>query len=444
MNSSTHFLQFIRILAITILLLLPSVVYGEQCIKNETNQCMIPTSSSLLDLSAIMDDIDQPLIEDFLTDLVSFGSRKTGTTACQQAGEYIFNQFTSFGLETNRQNWTRFGSRYNPHLFNGFNVIGTLPGTNPESTLEIVFNAHYDSVHVSPGADDDGSGVAAVLAAASALSTYSFDHTIHFVCFSGEEQGLLGSRSYSEMLYENLTDTFIIEFNADGIGYAPTEELEHRFRMWGTEDVSWLMDQIEELNSIYNLNFTLEKRLLPEHMRGGSDYYSFVRYGMESIAFFEGDWNPHWHSKNDTIANMNLPYLTRTTKLITLSIAWLSDAPITYPYVSITTPTKGRLYINGENKQKIPDSQERWNVRTLVIDNIMLNAEVFVDESLIEKVEFYVQDRLKHTDTEAPYTYELHRLSLFHQHVEVVAYSTNGQTAADWINLFFINLTPFT
>ena len=388
-------------------------------------------------INQIMQRINQPVIEEYLIDLVSFGPRMTGTYGCQKAGEYIQQKFESFDLITSTQNWTSFGNRYNPRWFSGFNVIGTLPGVDPDSNLELVFNAHYDSVKVSPGADDDGSGVAAVLTAASVLSDFEFAHTIHFVCFSGEEQGLLGSKAYGDWLYETNMDKAIIDFNADGIGYSNSETV-NNFRLWGTEDVSWLMDEISQLNDQYDIGFSLEKRTLPEDSHGGSDYHSFVRYGFDAIAFFEGAWNPHWHSKDDTIENMDLPYLTRTTELISISLAWISDNPLSYPYVYIESPNKGMFYFEGREQKPVKDASNRQK-RTIIFDDIWIWAQVFIDESLIEKVEFYVQGKLQETDTEPPYNYHLNKISFYKQRLEVVAYSVDGQTSKDWMDIILIN-----
>lgn len=389
-------------------------------------------------LNEIFFDIDQDLVESYLRDIVSFGPRMTGTYACQKAGEYIKETFESLDLKTSIQNWTSFGNRYNPRWFSGFNVIGTLEGKDPNSKLDLVFNAHYDSVKVSPGADDDGSGVAAVLAAADALHKHNFSHTIHFVCFSGEEQGLLGSKAYGNYLYEHNEDKAIIEFNADGIGYATSETIDF-FRLWGTEDVQWLMDDIRDLNTQFDLGFTLDNRILPEDRRGGSDYFSFVRYGFDAIAFFEGSWNPHWHSEDDTIEMMNLPYFTRTTKLIATSIAFTADEPLTHPFVYIESPRKGNVYFEGRMQMPIDEARDQM-IRTVVIDDIWIWAEVFINESLIEKVEFYVQGRLIETDTEPPYKFNLNKISFFNQRIEVVAYHKDGRQSKDWMDVFYLNL----
>jgi hypothetical protein len=83
------------------------------------------------------------------------------------------------------------------------NVIATLEGTDPEDTRVYVISGHLDSrasdpmnrVSDAPGADDDGSGTAAVIECARVMSRYSFPATIVFAVVSGEEQGLFGSTS---------------------------------------------------------------------------------------------------------------------------------------------------------------------------------------------------------------------------------------------------------
>lgn len=76
------------------------------------------------------------------------------------------------------------------------NVIGVKLGTRSPAEI-IVVGAHADSVKVSPGANDNGSGVAAVLEAARILARVQTARTIHFVAFGAEEDGLVGSGFYT-------------------------------------------------------------------------------------------------------------------------------------------------------------------------------------------------------------------------------------------------------
>ena len=87
------------------------------------------------------------------------------------------------------------------------NVVATLKGSQPESQARTyVVSGHYDSICTSPtdiqcdapGADDDASGVATVLEIARVMATRQFDATIVFMAVAGEEQGLYGSKHFSD------------------------------------------------------------------------------------------------------------------------------------------------------------------------------------------------------------------------------------------------------
>lgn len=82
-----------------------------------------------------------------------------------------------------------------------FNVLGDLPGTDPEVADEVVLvGAHLDSWHTAVGATDNGDGALAVMEAARLLSAVGARprRTIRFALWSGEEQGLLGAGAYIE------------------------------------------------------------------------------------------------------------------------------------------------------------------------------------------------------------------------------------------------------
>lgn len=82
---------------------------------------------------------------------------------------------------------------------NTYNVIGEIPGTDPEVGDEVVLvGAHLDSWHTASGATDNGDGALAVMEAARILSALGVRprRTIRFALWSGEEQGLLGARDY--------------------------------------------------------------------------------------------------------------------------------------------------------------------------------------------------------------------------------------------------------
>ena len=99
----------------------------------------------------------------------------------------------------------RLGLAVTTHTWNASrppNVIAEKPGLNPSAGIVIIC-AHLDdmpSSGLAPGADDNGSGSIAVLHAAEILAPYNFDATLRFILFTGEEQGLLGSAAYANMV----------------------------------------------------------------------------------------------------------------------------------------------------------------------------------------------------------------------------------------------------
>ncbi len=417
------------------------LINGSSIAVFNTSTVSLKNDYNLLDsdfskISEIIQMINESLLLGYLEDIVDFAPRTTGTYGCEKAVEYIYYEFLDMGLETKMYNWESFGNRYNPRYFKSRNVEATLEGNSKKDEI-IIFNAHYDSVRNSPGADDDGSGVASVLAAAYVLSKFEFNRTIKFVCFSGEEEGLLGSQDYAKTSYDN-NDLIIVEFNADMIGYANNDEDENKFRIYGTKDIDWYIDLIENLNIQYDFNFEIGRRVLSEDSRGGSDYYSFTRYGIEAIAFFEGQWNQNMHSKNDNIENMNIPYLTKTTKLIATCIAYISDMELNRPFIFIESPRKGNLYFEGRKIKNINDKKDD-QLRTVIINDIWIWVDVLSETFSIDRVEFYYNGRIQYTDYDYPYKWQLNKFSYFNHRIDVIAYDINGNSASDWIDILYIN-----
>jgi hypothetical protein len=94
------------------------------------------------------------------------------------------------------------------------NVVATLPGTDAASGRTLVVSGHYDSrasnpldaTGAAPGADDDASGVAAVIELARVMSHYRFPATLVFLAVAGEEQGLNGSTHWAKTARERHAD----------------------------------------------------------------------------------------------------------------------------------------------------------------------------------------------------------------------------------------------
>ena len=101
------------------------------------------------------------------------------------------------------------------------NIVVDIPGVGVPGEV-LVFSAHIDAVADSPGADDDGSGTAALLEAARVLSGRSMQRTVRLIFFNLEEVGLVGSRAYTQRLKEALDagrERVVGMASLDGIGF---------------------------------------------------------------------------------------------------------------------------------------------------------------------------------------------------------------------------------
>ena len=380
----------------------------------------------------ILSLIDEPLILEYLQQIVGLGPRKTGTYGCEKAGEYIFQQFQNSGLLARYQNWTAWKEKPFPIRFTGKNVEGILPGTDPADTSVLIFNAHYDTTAKGPGANDDGSGTVGVMAAAYALSHFTFKKTVKFVTFSGEENGLLGSQAYTKEAYER-NENILVEINADMIGH---DEGTNTMTVTTTEDVGWVWDIFQSINANYSIGLTVNRGNITRQRNdlGGSDYSAFLPYSWEAVGCWEGSHDPNFHTPQDDLSNINLSYLVNMTRLIAASLAYLADLDTTPPQVRITSPRVGYLYFEGMQRRPLKD------FKTTVINNIWIWAEMDNETAPIERAEFYFDGKLVYTDTEAPFKWEFNKISLRKHEITVVVYDQLGRTSSDWREIRFINL----
>ncbi|HIT77732.1 MAG TPA: M28 family peptidase [Candidatus Limihabitans stercoravium] len=148
-------------------------------------------------------------VEEFST---RFPSRIAGTETERQAAQYIKQQFETI-LPTEQ-------SSVELQSINGesYNVVATL--TSPVSQgYRIIIGAHYDSVLGSEGAQDNASGVAALLEIAKRLVTFDrhFDVDIVFVAFGSEELGLVGSQYFADSMSSIDVERTLMMINMDSI-----------------------------------------------------------------------------------------------------------------------------------------------------------------------------------------------------------------------------------
>jgi hypothetical protein len=292
--------------------------------------------------NSIIVDLITPLNEgiylDFLEDLVAFGPRVTSTDACQDAADYIYDQFLNMGLNTRIQEWEE-------GTLTGTNIEATIPGIDETSDDIYIICAHYDSVPGSPGADDDGSGTVGVLSAAYLMKNYEFNHTIKFVTFSGEEQGLHGSYHYVQESVDNNLDIAGV-LNLDMIGYATSENSASSIRVYEGDFSQNLLDIATDITSEYDDIFDLE--IIPSGYTWGSDHYYFWQAGYQALFFIESEFNDYYHSSQDIIDHMNIDYAVDVSQLAIATLAEMAEITINEAPETPSTPegeTHGKINV---------------------------------------------------------------------------------------------------
>jgi Zn-dependent M28 family amino/carboxypeptidase len=160
------------------------------------------------DGSAPPDLVERDAYEADLTAIAA--PRSPGTPHWQEVQDMCAARFAALGFEVERQTYAT-----------GVNVIGVRTGTSKPAE-RVVVSAHYDSVPNCAGADDNGTGTAAVLEAARVLSKQSHARTLVVACWDEEERGLIGSKAYVARA-KAAGDAIVMSFVFEMLGYRSTE-----------------------------------------------------------------------------------------------------------------------------------------------------------------------------------------------------------------------------
>ncbi|RUR84162.1 M28 family peptidase [Chlorogloeopsis fritschii PCC 9212] len=172
----------------------------------------------------------------------------------------------------------------------GRNVVAHLPGVTKPN---IILGAHYDSVPGSPGANDNASGTAVVLAIARNLSNTNLGRQAWFVAFDGEEDGLHGSRAFVNTAKPEFLSGLKGMLNFDMVGV--NEEL----GIGGTSSLT-----------AFAKNVKPDMKVLGSY--AGSDHTPFAKKGVPVLFFYRGQ-EPNYHTPNDKTVDPKL--LNETTQV---------------------------------------------------------------------------------------------------------------------------------
>lgn len=232
------------------------------------------------------------------------------------------------------------------HIFpsaqmNGCNLILKIEGNNPE-LAPILMGAHYDGVPATPGADDNGTAVVALLKLAEVFAQESLNRSLWLVAFDQEEWGMRGSQALAQQLKRQkqplkvMISLEMLGFTSETQSY-PQPEMYQLFGSKGdylalvaNEEMRSLLEEMNEIFSRY-----LPTRFLCVPDKGASfpeitlsDHSSFWECGYDGLLLTDTAFlrNPNYHKYSDTIASLDLDFFAKVVEGLILVTKHLTES----------------------------------------------------------------------------------------------------------------------
>ena len=286
-------------------------------------------AESVTQNGTIIEPLEQNIEQ--IIDEITSEPRPINSDAIQNVKEYISEYFGNLGYDNieyqkfeyndeNNENAIRHSSQADVFLAStaedaivdgiGENIIVT-KNSSIDTTKNLIRSAHYDSAEDSVGANDNGSGVAAVLELARILKDTEIPYNIKFILFSGEEKYMLGSRWYVGKLTEDERKQIIGVINIDTI--AEKSDLGYMAMIEGNKRPDNAEYDDEGLKKLAELNknsmselFTPSDRFFLT-MATNSDHYPFALVNIPAVSIVQ-DWQDglNVNDSSDVKENMDI------------------------------------------------------------------------------------------------------------------------------------------
>jgi hypothetical protein len=338
------------------------------------------------EVARILSEIDPRNIERTVRKLVSFGTRNTLSAqddparGIGAARDWLKREFDEIArgaggrLKVELQSYTQEANPPPrgriPQATVVTNVVATLRGAQDASAARMyVVSGHYDSMCTSPtdatcdapGANDDASGVAAVVEMARVMSRRQFDATIVFMAVAGEEQGLLGATHYAEQakqkslnieaMFTNdivgnslggngVRDRDTVRVFSEGVPSSETAEEANARRGTGGENDSasrQLARFIKETAATYLPGFNVQLIYRRDRYLRGGDHIPFLERGFAAVRFTEPNEDyTHQHQNvrtengklyGDLPEFVDYGYIAQVARVNAAALAALARAP---------------------------------------------------------------------------------------------------------------------
>ena len=324
-------------------------------------------------LRAIIGPVSQAQLRRTIETLVGFGTRHTLSSQTDPkrgigaALGWTKSRFESFGLPTVRPCETVSGDRI-PTPTPVCDMVAIQRGTERPNDV-VIIQGHIDSrvsdimnaTSDAPGANDDGSGTAAVIEAARVLSKHKFPGTIVYAALSGEEQGLYGGKTLADYAKAQGWNVVTVLNNdiiggtcgSDGVcdstharvlsegprSQGQTELADATHALGGENDapsrnISRFLDSLAD-----RLKIGLDVRQIwrTDRFGRGGDHIPFLELGYPAARISVAIENYNWQHQDlrtengvrygDTIDHVDFPYLAKMTKLNVAALAAIASAP---------------------------------------------------------------------------------------------------------------------
>jgi hypothetical protein len=299
-------------------------------------------------------------IERWINGLTSFHNRHSKSIYNHQVANWLKKELEISGYKDKEKDKDKKDGVYF-HKFreNGFELKNVICNKRGETNKIILICGHYDTilgdnvedtVSRAPGANDNASGVAAILEIARILFSVDLKYSIRFVLFSGEEQGLIGSGHYVDAITRKKEDLSLI-INLDMIGvpdYRANKKKIKKENKGSQRDFPLIRKTIqidvdkefknqpscneikendEESDKYGTIMEQMAKNYTDVQGKKGSvyssDYCPFEARGYVVIGAYDRtaeEDNPHYHSCSDIPTNLDMDFLISVTKMVIATI----------------------------------------------------------------------------------------------------------------------------
>ena len=389
-------------------------------------------------IEKMVNEVSKDSLESYVRKMVSFGTRSTLSTQTDSkrgiaaARNWLLSRFNEMVKESGGR-LTAFidtvtlqpdGRRIDKPTLLG-NVVATLKGTDTNDDRIFIISGHLDNMRSNvmdgtgdaPGANDDASGVAAVMECARIMSKSSFPVTIIFVAVSGEEQGLLGANYMAEkakkqnwnieavlnndiMGSNNSNETDIINNTkirvfSEAFSVQDTGRTALTIRSLGLENdgkARQLARYVKEIGERYVDNLEIVMVYRNDRFLRGGDHTPYVNRGYAAVRFTEMNENYYHQHQDVRMENgiqygdlpefMDFEYLRKNTAMNLANLSNLAKSPsmpqevkvetkklTNYTNLSWKTPKTGK--VKGYNVLMRETTSAFWQKKIFTTDTKM-------------------------------------------------------------------------